>query len=165
MFLFLCPFSRLQWGFTSHRAYSDSEALVVSRLCRHYQAVSSSKETMVDPLSTSIPPPQPAPNTYTLTTLQIDSKGTPPSATGFPHLQIHSISSLKELKPLFDALLYQNRSIATNHHHHHHHYSSLNSKSSLPLAAAAGLGLSSQVEARLAAVENLLLCDFMEPLS
>jgi hypothetical protein len=73
------------------------------------------------------------------------------------------------LKPLFDALLHQNRSIASNHHHHHHHHHSKLTHSSSSLAAAASgvssvvLGHSGQLEARLTAIETLLLCDFVEP--
>ena len=91
------------------------------------------------------------------------------AAGGFPRLQTNSISSLKELRPLFDGLLHQNRSssFASNHHHLH---SVLNSKSSLPLyyttaassSSYGGLVTSAQFDARLAAIENLLLFDFLE---
>ena len=92
------------------------------------------------------------------------------AAAGFPRLQTNSISSLKELKPLFDGLLHQNRSSSFASNHHHHLHSALNSKSSLPLyhtAAAStssygGLVTSAQLDARLSAIENLLLFDFLE---
>ena len=171
-----CVCCRLQWGFTSHRAYSDSEALVVTRLCRQYQAVSSTHthththmhtHTHVYTHAHTCIHTRTHTHMYTHWTLQIDGSNSHSlPAASFPRLQTHSITSLKELKPLFDALLHQNRSVASNHHHHHHHHSSKSSLlQHLSSASAAGLVSSAQSEARLAAVDNLLLCDFIEPLS
>ena len=130
----------------------------MTRLCRHYQTVSDAQERkkfLIDSLSILV---LSLSLSLFLHLSQIETeeaaRSSPP--TGFPHLLTHSISSLKELKPLFDALLHQNRSIASNHHHHH---------SKLTATAASILGHSGQLEARLTAVETLLLCDFVEPFS